>query len=160
MVDISAETWNKVDVSVIKIDENDEVNKTLLELLCFSDIAKRWGGKNFYDLIDKKIKGKYGVTNMSELTRQQIKKYKIDTATLFKGSNHSMNVHEDIEITIIMQSRLSDPKRIKFRADLGFSQINLILKTEQSVVIPLLKAFSAKKNRTTTQSLKKRKSKN
>ena len=145
MVDISAETWNKVDVSVIKIDENDEVNKTLLELLCFSDIAKRWGSKNFYDLIDKKIKGKYGVTNMSELTRQQIKKYKIDTATLFKGSNHSMHVHEDIEITIIMQSRLSDPKRIKFRADLGFSQINLILKTEQSVVIPLLKAFSAKK---------------
>ena len=39
-----------------------------------------------------------------------------------------MYVHEDIGITIIMQSRLSDPKTIKFRADLGFNQINLILK--------------------------------
>ena len=52
-----------------------------------------------------------------------------------------MYVHEDIAITI-MQSRLSDPKAIKLRADLGFNQINLILKKEQSVVIPLLKAFS------------------
>ena len=34
---------------------------------------------------------------------------------------------------------------IKFRADLGFNQINLILQKEQSVVIPLLKAFSAEK---------------
>ena len=31
-------------------------------------------------------------------------------------------------ITIIKQSRLSDPKNIKFRTDLGFNQINLILK--------------------------------
>ena len=54
-----------------------------------------------------------------------------------------MYLHEDIAITIIMQSRLSDPNTIKFRSDLGFNQINLILKKEQSVVIPLLKAFSA-----------------
>ena len=44
-----------------------------------------------------------------------------------------------------MQSRLSDLKTIKFSADLGFNQINLILKTEQSVAIPLLKPFSAEK---------------
>ena len=35
-----------------------------------------------------------------------------------------------------------DSKTIKFRADLEFSQINLILKKEQSVVIALLKPFS------------------
>ena len=69
-----------------------------------------------------------------------------------------MYVHEDIAITI-MQSRLSDPKTIKLRADLGFNQINLILKKEQSVVIPLLKAFSAEKTKAATQSLRKRKSK-
>ena len=56
-----------------------------------------------------------------------------------------MYVHEDIAVTTIMQSRLSDPKTIKFKADLGFNQINLIPKKEQSVVIPLLKAFSAEK---------------
>ena len=47
---------------------------------------KRWGDKNLYDLIDKEIKGKYEVKNMSDLTKQQIRKYKIDTARLMKGS--------------------------------------------------------------------------
>ena len=79
------------------------------------------------------------------LQKQQIRKYKLDRAKLIKDSKHSMYVHEDILISIIMQSRLSDPKTIKFRADLGFNQINLILKKEQSVVIPLLKAFSKEK---------------
>ena len=41
-----------------------------------------------------------------------------------------------------MQTRLSNPKTVKFRSDLGFNQINLILKKEQSVVITLLKVFS------------------
>ena len=40
MVDISAETWYKAKVSVINIHENDDVNKTLLKLLCISDIKK------------------------------------------------------------------------------------------------------------------------
>ena len=65
-----------------------------------------------------------------------------------------MYVSEDILIAIIMQSRLSDPKTIKFRADLGFNQINLILKKEQSVVIPLLKAFSAEKIKLQHKALK------
>ena len=136
MVDISAETWINAEVSV---------NKTLLKLLCISEIAKRWDDKNIYDLIDKEIKGKYGVKNMSELRKPQIRKYKIDRARLYKGSERSKQVQEDIAITTIMQSRLSDPKTIKFIYDLGFNQINLILKKEQSVVIPLLKAFSTEK---------------
>ena len=69
-----------------------------------------------------------------------------------------MYVYKDISIPIIMQTRLSDLETIKFRSDLWFNQINLILKKEQSVVIPLLKAFAAKKK--ATKSLKKRKSKN
>ena len=80
MVDISAETWNKAKVSVINIHENDDVNKTLLKLLSISDVKKRWGSKNIYDLIDKKIKGKYDVKNMNDLIEQQIGKYKIDRA--------------------------------------------------------------------------------
>ena len=139
---------------MININENDNVNKLLFKLLCISDVKKRWGGKNLYDLIDKEIKGKYGVKNMSDLTKQQIRKYKIDRAKLIKGSKHSMYIHEDILITIIMQSRLSDPKTFKFRADLGFNQINLILKKEQSLVIPLLKAFSAQKIKLQHKALK------
>ena len=42
MVDISAETWNKAKVSVINIHENDDVNKTLLKLLCISEKKKMW----------------------------------------------------------------------------------------------------------------------
>ena len=56
-----------------------------------------------------------------------MRKYQINKARLFRGSKHSMYVHEDIAITI-MQSRLIDPKTIKLRTDLGFNQINLILK--------------------------------
>ena len=78
---------------------------------------------------------------MNDLTKQQIRKYKIDRARLIKGSKHSMYVHEDILIPIIMQSRLSDSKTIKFRTDLGFNQINLILKKEQSVIESIKDTF-------------------
>ena len=44
-----------------------------------------------------------------------------------------------------METTLSKPKTIKFRSDLGFNQINLILKKEQSVAMPLWKAFSTEK---------------
>ena len=120
MVDIDSNTWNKARVSVIRVHENDNVNKTLLRLLCICDLSKRWGCKNIYDLIDKGIKGKYEVKNMNELTKQQIRRYKIDRARLFKDK-HSMYVHEDIAIGIIMQRRSSDFKTIIFRADLGFN---------------------------------------
>ena len=43
-----------------------------------------------------------------------------------------MYVHEDILIATIMQSRLSDSKTIKVRTDLGFNQINLILKKKNN----------------------------
>ena len=145
MVDINSNTWNKAEVSVIRVHENDDVNKTLLRLLCICDLSKRWGGKNIYDLSDKEITGKYNVKNMNELTKPQIRKYKIDRGRLFKGSKHSMYVHEKIAIAIIMKTRLSDLTTLKFKADLGFNQINLILKKEQSVVIPLLKTFSEEK---------------
>ena len=64
---------------------------------------------------------------------------------MIRGSKQSMYISEVIEILIIMQTRLSKPKTIKFRFDLGFNQINLILKKEQLLVIPQLKTFSAEK---------------
>ena len=56
MADISAKTWSNVGVSAINIRGNDNTNKTILKLLCISDIAKKWGGKTIDDLIDKEIK--------------------------------------------------------------------------------------------------------
>ena len=40
MVDISAETWNQTEISVTKIHENNNVNKTVLLLLRISDTKK------------------------------------------------------------------------------------------------------------------------
>ena len=40
MVDNSAETSNKAEASIIKIRENDSVNKTLFKLRCISDSKK------------------------------------------------------------------------------------------------------------------------
>ena len=47
IVDIRAETWNKAGVSVIRVHENNNVNKTLFKLLCISDVKKRWDVKIF-----------------------------------------------------------------------------------------------------------------
>ena len=110
-VDSSAKTWSKAEVTAINIHENDDVNKTVLLSLCISDASKRWVGKNLYDLIDKEIKGKYEVTDMSDLTNQQIRKYKIDRVKLIKGCKYSTYVSKNILIPIIMQSRLSDAKQ-------------------------------------------------
>ena len=111
MVDSSAKTWSKAEVTAINIHENDDVNKTVLLSLCISDASKRWVGKNLYDLIDKEIKGKYEVTDMSDLTNQQIRKYKIDRVKLIKGCKYSTYVSKNILIPMIMQSRLSDAKQ-------------------------------------------------
>ena len=54
------------------------------------------GWWNISELIDKEIKGKYGVRKMSELKKPEIRKYNIDKARLFKDSKYPMYVHEDI----------------------------------------------------------------
>ena len=56
MVDISAETWNKAGVSVIRVHENNNVNKTLFQLLCIPDVEKRWVVKIFMTWLIKKLK--------------------------------------------------------------------------------------------------------
>ena len=56
MVDISAETWNKAEVVVINIHENNNVNKTLFKLLCISDVKKDGVVKIFMTWLIKKLK--------------------------------------------------------------------------------------------------------
>ena len=41
LVDIRAATCNEADVCITKIHENDEVNKTVLLLLCVCDAKKK-----------------------------------------------------------------------------------------------------------------------
>ena len=56
MVDISAETWNKAEVAVINIHENNNVNKTLFKLLRISDVKKDGVVKIFMTWLIKKLK--------------------------------------------------------------------------------------------------------
>ena len=126
MLDISAETWNKT---------GSFCNKNTWKLWCkkllwISDISRRWSSKNIYDLIDNKVKEKFKVEKIDKLTKQQIRKYKRDRARLIRVSKQSMYVCKVIAIPIIIQIRLSKPETIKCRSDLGFNQINLILKKE------------------------------
>ena len=88
-IKISDETCNNAGVSVFKIHENDDVNKTLLLLLCISDITKRLGNANIYEF-DKEIEGKYNVKKLNELTKEQIRKYKLDKSRLIKDSEQSI----------------------------------------------------------------------
>ena len=41
LVGIRAEAWNKAKVAAINIHENDDINKTVLLLLCIFDASKR-----------------------------------------------------------------------------------------------------------------------
>ena len=61
-----------------------------------------------------------------------------------------MYVHEAIVISIIMQIRLSKQKTITTRIESYWCNT----KKENSVVIPLIKAFSEEENRVPAQSLK------
>ena len=56
VLEITKETWNKAKVSVINIYENDDVNKTLLKLLCISDRKKDGVVKILMTWLIKKLK--------------------------------------------------------------------------------------------------------
>ena len=160
MINISAETWNKAGVAAIRIYENENVNKTRQLFLCIAETGKGSGCKDIYDLIDKEMKGIYRVKKMSELTKQQIRKYKTNGSRLIKGSKDSMYVHGVILIPIIMQSRMSTPKMMKFRSGLGFNHINLILKKKSISNNTATKSIFCRKNKAAVQRLRKRKNKN
>ena len=68
-----------------------------------------------------------------------------------------MYVSDVIAIPIIMQSTLSNPKAIKFRSNLGFNQINLILIKKTINSNTIIKSIFCRKNRATSQNLKKMK---
>ena len=56
-----------------------------------------------------------------------------------------MYTNKEIVLAIVMQIRLSNPKLINFRSKLGFNQLHIVLKKEQSVLKLLLTVFSTEK---------------
>ena len=76
MVDTRAETWTKAEVSVIKIHENDSVNKTVLLLLCISDAKKDGVVKVFVTWLIKKLKENMGLQTWVILQNNKLKSIK------------------------------------------------------------------------------------
>ena len=61
MVDISVETWNKAEISVINIHKNNNANKILLKLDALWHCKKNGVGKIFITWLTKKLKENMGL---------------------------------------------------------------------------------------------------
>ena len=72
LVDISAETWNKARVSVIRVHENDNANKTL----CISDVKKDGVVKIFMTWLIKKLKENMGLKTRVILQNNKLESVK------------------------------------------------------------------------------------
>ena len=94
------------------------------------DIRKKIGVKNIDDLIDKEIKSKF---KTDKATKQKIKEYKRHGSKIIDDEKF-MYTHEDIIMLIIMNCRVSTPKAVEFRFELGFKQHDIVLSKEQSVI--------------------------
>ena len=79
MFKVTAEIFAKNCVHTIKVTKTDNKSTLWVNL---TDIQDTLDVKNFYDLVDKGIKGKFKTNN---LTDKQIKKYKRHESVLIDG---------------------------------------------------------------------------
>ena len=87
--------------------------------------------KNIFDSVEKEIKSKF---KDSYPTKQQLKKYKKHVSEFIKGVKF-IYAHENFVI-----GRRS-PKEIEFKSKLGFSQYDITLKKESSVLKLITNVF-------------------
>ena len=76
MVDISAKTWIKIKVSVIKIHENDNVNKPAYYYFVFLTQAKDGAVKIFMTWLIKKLKESMGLKTWVILQNSKLESIK------------------------------------------------------------------------------------
>ena len=91
--------------------------------------------KNIFDSVDKEIKSKF---KDSYPTKQQLKKYKKHVSEFIKGVKF-IYAHENFVMLVIMGRR--SPKAIEFKSKLGFSQYDITLKKESSVLKLITNVF-------------------
>ena len=141
MVGVSAETFAKNCVHTISQLKR---GKESILWIRIKDIGEKLDVKNIYDLVDKEIKGK-SETNYP--TEQQIRMYKRRGSEFIKDIKF-MYAHECIIIPIIMHCRVATPKSIEFRSKLGFSQYDITLTKEQSVLKSIMDGFKGENMQT------------
>ena len=141
MVDISAEAFpNNCIHTITQVRKS----KKFVLWVRVKDTGEKLDVKNIFDLVDKKIKGKFE-TNYP--TEQQIRKYKRHESELIKNERF-MYDHECIRIPVIMHCRVSTPKSIEFRSKLGFNQYDITLTKEQSVLKSVMDALEGENMQT------------
>ena len=79
MFKVTAEIFAKNCVNTIKVTKTDNKSTLWVNL---TDIQETLDVKNFYDLVDKGIKGKFKTNNVTD---KQIKKYKRHESVLIDG---------------------------------------------------------------------------
>ena len=106
------------------------------------DVQKRLDVENIYDLLRKETWRTYETDN---LTKEQIRKYKRHEKELDNNSNSNFRcVRSDIILKIIMHCRKTQ-KAVKFKTQLGFNLINLIMSEEESMTTIIMKPFPSVK---------------
>ena len=98
------------------------------------DLNEKLDIKNIFDFVGKEIKGKF----KDRPTKEQIKIYKKYGSEFIEGVKH-IYAREDVVTPVIMGAR--SPKAIKFRAKLGFTQYDITLKKESSVLESIMDTF-------------------
>ena len=97
-------------------------------------MLKKLDIKNIFDSVDKEVKGKF--ENCP--TKEQIKKYKRHGSEFDRKLNF-VYAHGDVVMPIIIGVR--SPRATEFRAKLGFSQYDITLKKESSVLKSVMETF-------------------
>ena len=90
-----------------------------------------------FDSVNKEIKGKF---ETNYLIKQQIRKYKRHGSELIENEKF-MFAHDCIIIPVIVHCRVSTPKSIEFRSNLGFNQYGITLTKKQSVLKSVMDEF-------------------
>ena len=134
MVDLSANTFSKN--CIFTITQLKKGKEPVLWIR-IKGIGEKLDVKNIFDLVHKEIKGKF---ETDYLTEQKIRKNKRHGSEFFEGTKF-MYAHKCIIIPIIMHCRVSTPKSIEFKSELGFNQYDMTLTKERSVLKLVTDAF-------------------
>ena len=132
MVFITADTFAENCLSTIKQEEKDN---TVVLWITMKDLNGKLDIKNIFDLVGKEIKGKF---KDKKPTEEQIRKYKSHGSEFDKDVKF-VYAREDVVMPVIMGGR--SPEAIKCRSKLGFTQHDITLKKESSVLKSIMETF-------------------
>ena len=102
------------------------------------DLNKKLDVKKNFNLVYREIKDKF---KDKKRTEKQVKKYKRHGSELIKNVKH-IYAREDVVVPVIMSGR--SPESIEFRSRLGFTQYDITLKKESSVLRSIMETFQGK----------------